>query len=243
MFYDFWFKNKITGLGQWIVSKINLKLTKIILRIGKDNKKIKLLEIGHGRGEFADTLSYLAKKEKKNLQYIGIESNYTLSQNAKKKGYQILNIKIPPFPKSKSIKDFDIIYMSHVLEHFSGYNEASAVLQFIYKSLKKDGFFVLFAPDYLDYKEDYFTVDYSHEFILMTRRIKHLFTDHGFTIKKIKYSRGNFLSPWTRFIYFFHFLIKLIAGILYSLTNIEIFFKLKITFGRNIIVVGQKREN
>lgn len=232
MFYDFLKFRKRTKFGKNIVNKINEKIIQIIYSNFKDNKNI--LEIGPGTGTFLKLLSQY------NYNYSAIEPNKQLSDACKKLNTKahIYNMIIPPI-KLKS-QTFDLVYMSHVLEHFSGYKEILLMLNEIYRILKKDGHFVLFFPDYLFFKEDFFDIDYSHEYITTLNRIQLLFNDANFQITHTIPFNGQF-TGFSRFclLPFFH-LNKFIFGIFYSLLHKEIFLKAKITFGKNILILAKK---
>lgn len=232
MFYDFWKKRKLTRFGNKIVESVNFKITKIIYKFFKNKKYI--LEIGPGKGCF---LKYISKY---NYYYTAIEPNKNLAKQCKgiNKKAVIINAFIPPIKLKNNT--FDIVYMSHVLEHFSDHKEVLKVLKDIHRILKTDGSFVLFFPDYLSFKADFFDSDYSHEYITTMNRIKYLLQDTNFKIIKKIHFRGNFSGISRILLTPFFFINKLIFSVLYSLFNIEMFLKAKITFGRNILVISKK---
>ena len=234
MYYDFHYKAKITKIGEAIVARLDRIIAKEIFTLCGES--IKLLEIGHGRGLFADILHQM--KEKNKLSYHGIEYNKFLYEQGKKKGYNLLNLKIPPIPLKPD--SFNVVYMAHVLEHFINYEIVLKVLKDIRKVLIDKGFFFLLFPDYLDYKEDYFSMDYSHEYILTRRRVEQLLIDSGFKLVKVENFRGCFKSSFIILLYPFFLTVKFVANILYLLTKRDIFFKMKITFGKNILIIAQK---
>jgi hypothetical protein len=96
-------------------------------------------------------------------------------------------------------------------------------------------------PDYLDYKEDFFSADYSHEFILTTRRMVKLLFDSHFEVTKIIGFRACFRFPETIIVYLLHSVIKVVSDILWKITALDIFFKFKITFARNVVVMARKQ--
>ena len=234
MYYDFFAKLETTSITKIMINRLNKFILSRILT-NHIKEKIKLLEIGHGRGLFAQ----IAKDSGK-VDYYGIEPNKSLCSKAQSDGFNIKNMKIPPFPEDKKWKKFDTVFISHVLEHFVNYEVVMDVLNCIHNLLNENGLFVLFFPDYLDYKEDYFVVDYSHEYILVERRVKYLLIDCGFDIINTVRLRSCFKFPFNILIYPLHTILKFIAGILYNLTGADIFFKIKITFGKNVLIISKK---
>jgi len=236
MYYDFFKIRKITKIGSILVTLINKKIIKLIKKYYSPENK-SFLEIGYGKGIFAKILIKLIPT----ISYTGIEPNRSLAKIGIKNGFKILNTKIPPVPK-KFYNKFDFVYMSHVLEHFVNHEVVLKVLSELRKTLKKNGKLIIFYPDFLDYKDDYFDGDYSHEYILTKRRVKQILIDCSFKIIKSTSFRGCFIFPYHFLIYPFHKIIKIFAGLLYTITKKEIFFKMKITFGKNILVIAEKIE-
>jgi SAM-dependent methyltransferase len=237
MYYDFFKIRSITKIGKNIITLANKKIVKIIKKLYKPKIESTLLEIGVGKALFATIL----KKEIPEIKYFGIEPNKDLCLQAVSKGLNVINTKIPPVPK-KFYNKFDFVYMSHVLEHFVNYEVILKVLSELRKTLKKNGKLIIFYPDFLDYKDDYFDIDYSHEYILTKRRVKQILIDCSFKIIKSTSFRGCFIFPYHFLIYPFHKIIKIFAGLFYTITKKEIFFKMKITFGKNILVIAEKIE-
>jgi SAM-dependent methyltransferase len=239
MYYDHFFKARLTSPGDFLVAKTNDYIAKKVLSLLTGMKSGKVLEIGHGRGKFADTLHAL--KGPTNVEYFGIESNPSLTEAGMKKGYTVKCGKVPPLPQDKGWNEFDCVYMAHVLEHFINYEAASTVLSQIADALKPGGTFVLFFPDYSDYHDDFYSVDYSHEYPLTKRRVRDILADNGFTLLSMRSMRACFRVPVSSLVFPLHLVIKFACGILFEATGMDLFFKLKITFGRNVLVLAQKK--
>jgi SAM-dependent methyltransferase len=240
MYYDHFFKARLTSPGDFLVAKTNGFIARKVLSLLRETKTGKIFEIGHGRGKFADTLHAL--KGSTDLQYFSIESNRSLTDAGVKKGYAVKCGKIPPLPQDQGWNEFDCIYMAHVLEHFINYEAASTVLSQIASALKPGGAFVLFFPDYSDYHDDFYSVDYSHEYPLTKRRVRDILADNGFTLLSMQSMRACFRAPVSSFLFPLHLAIKFVCGILFDTTGKDVFFKLKITFGRNVLVFARKNE-
>lgn len=239
MYYDSFYKKKTTGIGRAMNIRLNRKIAGRILDTIKQKTKIKICEVGFGHGLLHDSLSSLAAND--TLEYFAIEPNHMLANAAREKGVTVQETKIPPFPQSCDWKDFDCAVLSHVVEHFPNYETTLTVFEQIRDALKPDGSIVIFFPDYIDYKDDYFTVDYSHEFIVTSRRMISLLEDAGFAITFRQSLRACFSKPNTMLLYPFHLLIKFFANVLWNITGKDLFFKMKITFARNILMIAEKR--
>jgi SAM-dependent methyltransferase len=240
LYYDHHFKAKLTSPGNFLVAKANEYIARKILLLTQQFSVKKILEIGHGRGKFADMLHALALP--KSIQYFGIEANPSLAEAGIRKGYNVICTKSPPLPAGEQWSNFSCIYMAHVLEHFINYEVAATILTQISSALAPDGYFVLLFPDYTDYHDDYYNVDYSHEYPLTRRRVRDLLADTGFTVQSMRSMRACFRAPVSFLIFPLHCIIKLVCGILFDITGKDVFFKFKITFGRNILVLARKQK-
>ena len=240
MYYDSYFKAKPTSLGHAMNIQVNKILIKKINNYFASENEIKICEVGYGRGLFADALRENCKNK---IDYYAIEPNHFLAMQGRAKGDHIVEAKIPPFPTNDEWKNFDVIMFSHVMEHFSDYETVLTVLEESGKQLNDNGIVIVFFPDYLDYKEDFFSCDYSHAFIITLRRMMQLFNDTHFQVVEKGMLRSCFSFPLSSLIYPIHLLIKGIAGILWNLTSKELFFKMKITFAKNIFMVAKKDKN
>lgn len=234
MYYDHFAKHRNTRIGERFVQKLFSRLSQWSLADLPPDARV--LEIGIGRGNFA---AHLFRTGGHALRYTGIEPNATLCEQARAEGLDARACMVPPFPPDLEKGTFDLVLMSHVLEHFRDHNEALAVLAEIHALLKPGGRFVLFYPDYLDYGSDYFDVDYSHSLILTRSRAENLVTDSGFTILRQAGFRahlcGSGILGWA-----FARFIDITAGNLYHLTGKRIFFKAKITFKLNRLMICRR---
>jgi phospholipid N-methyltransferase len=202
-----------------------------------DKKTLHICEVGYGRGILADVI---CSSKSKDVEYFAIEANTVLAEKGRAKGHHISEGKIPPFPSDQAFNNFDIIIFSHVLEHFSHYDVILSVLEEAKSRLNSDGILIVFFPDYLDYGTDYYSADHSHEYMLTLRRMKFLLGDVRLQIVKQYSTRACFFNPFSMLIFPFHLVIKTVAGILWSITGNDLFFKFKITFARNIAIFAKK---
>ncbi|MFW6233300.1 MAG: methyltransferase domain-containing protein, partial [Nanoarchaeota archaeon] len=89
-FYDnFTKRDKISRFGKYIILKQNQFYLKLINKYSS-SKKVKILEIGSGKGYFAE----ICKKNK--FDYCAIEANYKMYRKLKNNNYNVYNQTIPP---------------------------------------------------------------------------------------------------------------------------------------------------
>ena len=174
MFYDFYLNRPAGKLARIQAKRLIPALAEPALKGLPQNPKV--LEIGVGRGNFAEYLKNIGVK------YTGIEANKILCDRLNEHRFNVINSQIPPFPQELEKGTFDLVVMCHIFEHFMDYKEALKVLGDIFEILKTGGRLLLFHPDYLDWGTDYFDGDYSHSLILTRKRIDDLVSDSGFKI-------------------------------------------------------------
>ncbi len=199
------------------------------------SKPIKtVLEIGVGMGDFHRHLNLNIS----NVDYIGIEGSRELAVSAQKRRETIIESMIPPLPiKSGTVS---LVYMSHVIEHFDSFQTVLHVLSEFHRILEPNGLVVIAFPDYNYYKNNFYEMDYSHQYPVTRYRAETLLQDTCFEILWSGFYQGHFkgifrlsLSPllaaW-----------RVIFTILYQLTGKRKFFKGQITFGRNVFIIARK---
>lgn len=234
-FYDHFSDKEVSGIGEKIEHWQNNEFYKIINQFTPLNKDKKLLEIGVGTGLFADVCM------QNNIGYLGIEGSPKLSKQLKENGYNIISAFVPPFPE-ETANDFDIVYMAHVLEHMNDVNMAQDLIKASYNSLKEDGIIVIICPNYLNYKYEFFNCDYTHNYVTTTRRVIQLLENSNFKILYNNYFSGPFFGkkryPLKFLNHFYNWkLFNLFFG---SFVHKDFFYKAKLTFSENLIILGQK---
>jgi SAM-dependent methyltransferase len=196
-------------------------------------ENLHVLEIGVGRGDFAQYLKSV------DANYTGIEANKVLCDRLNEQGFNVICSSVPPFPQELGKAAFDLVVMCHIFEHFMDFKEALKVLGEIYALLKPGGRLLLFHPDYLDWKADYFDGDYSHSLILTRNRVDNLVQDAGF---KVIHRDGfrSFFRGFKPFTWCLAGFMNCFAGLLLRITGSRKFFKPKIAFNLNLLTVCEK---
>ena len=177
-YYDFLQKNKVFLNLKYLFSSIRgFSQFKYISNYFK-SKKGKVLEIGGGTGSL---LSYFKRN---GWDVTGLEFNSFMRKNAKHKlGINLENIDIFDFNK----KGFDLIIMSHVLEHFL---DMGKVLEHSKKLLNRGGVIYIEVPDsplpqYVSKKALVEYLNTSHIFNFSPKFILKLISIYDFKIEKI----------------------------------------------------------
>jgi SAM-dependent methyltransferase len=199
----------------------------------------KVLEIGVGRGDFAEYLKNLNI----GVRYTGIDANEMLAKRLGERGFEMLCARIPPFPakfEKECAGAFDLVIMCNLIEHFRDWQEASLVLGQIFNLMKPGARLLLFHPDYLDWGSDYIDVDYSHTLFLTRNRINELVGDNGYTIIH-KGSFRSFFHGANPFFWLFSKCMNYFFGALLCITgNRKLFYKPKIAFKLTLLTVCEK---
>ena len=200
-------------------------------------KDINILEIGPGRGVFAE----LCKKE--GIGYTAIEVNPTLADNLKEQGLRVIRARTPPIPVDSN--KFDIVYMNQVFEHMNDIKMARVLIEECCRVLKKSGFLCIISPDYLMWREEFFNGDYTHNYITTVGRLKEMYYDHDLETVYANYISGPFFGDPTTFVLssFSRLFIrpKLIHLLTFRLIPEERIYKIKYTLLRSFMIIGEKR--
>jgi SAM-dependent methyltransferase len=193
-----------------------------------------ILEIGPGRGDFADICL------EKGLEYYAVEPNEQMAAALEKRGANIIRAMVPPLPAID--KKFDAVVMLAVMEHMNSMQDALQISQQIKQVLKPQGKFVICSPDYLNWRLNFFNCDFSHNYVTTRRRLKQLLINAGFENIKSCHLSG----PFSGFICFlvtaivswlpFGFLNAMFANskLCYKL------YKMQLTFLRKVLILGEK---
>lgn len=234
MYYDYFAKHRNTKIGDIMVCKMFQTLSTWISELHP--QKTRVLEIGVGRAVFA---SCLRDTLGENLSYLGIEPNDDLRKAAESNGFPAIKAILPPFPESLERNSFDVVIISHVLEHFQNHTEALEVLKCVHDLLKPGGHFVLVYPDFIDWGNEFYNIDYSHSFPLTERRVDHLMVDSKFEVERKAFFRAHFYRC-KLFSATFALLLDVICKPILAIKNINVIYKAKITFRRNGVMIAKK---
>lgn len=127
----------------------------------------KMLEIGPGHGFFGQIASDLS------WVYRFSDISEPVKLEMIEKGFR---------PASDDEHDFDVVWMSHVLEHAPDHVAAREMLSNAVKRLSQNGRVVVVSPDYLSWKKHFFDVDATHGYPTTVRTVAQLMQDVGLTV-------------------------------------------------------------
>ena len=205
-----------------------------IFKFAQAHKATSILEVGPGRGAFADLCLG------RGIDYLAIEANETMAKALEKKGARVIRTTVPPLPSVD--KDFDLAVIINVMEHLNSMRDALDVTSQVFKVLRPGGKFVVCSPDYLNWRRNFFNCDFSHNYVTTRRRLEQLLLNAGFGNIKCRYLSGPLTGLPCG-------LASALAGIMpfgflnAVAPNSRLFYKLyklQLTFLRNVIVIGQK---
>ncbi len=229
-FYDHFSQDKPSKIGKWLVKKLSHRIFKYTGAASGSS----LLEIGPGRGDFADICL------QEDVEYHAIEPNRQMAASLKEKGAEVICAMVPPLPEIDGT--FDVVVMIHVMEHMSSMQDALRTTQQISQILKPKGKLVICSPDYLNLRHNFFNCDFSHNYVTTRRRLTELLVSAGFNNIKSCYLSG----PLTGFMCFLvsAFVSRLPFGFLNALfPDNGVFrklYKLQLTFSRTVLILGEK---
>lgn len=193
-----------------------------------------VLEIGPGRGDFADICL------KEGVEYSAIEANRQMAESLQKKGAGVIMAMVPPLPVLE--REFDAVVMINVMEHMNSTQDALAITRQIRQVLKPGGKFVICSPDYLNWRGNFFNCDFSHAYVTTRRRLDQLLVNGGFGVKRSCHLCGP-ISGLLCFI-LTPVVCRLPFGFLNAIfPNSKVFYKLykaQLTFSRKVLIVGEK---
>ncbi|MEN6337621.1 MAG: class I SAM-dependent methyltransferase [Phycisphaerales bacterium] len=194
-----------------------------------------VLEIGPGRGEFAELC--LARK----LQYYAVEPNPGLAESLRGRGANVVCARVPPLPALD--RKFDAVVMINVMEHMNGLEQALDISCQIRQVLKPGGKFVIHCPDYLSWRANFFNCDFSHNYVTTRRRLDQLLVNAGYADTRSRYLSGPFIGPGA--VILAAIASRMPFGALEALfprcSVCSRLYKLQLTLSRRVLILGHNR--
>ncbi len=193
-----------------------------------------ILEIGPGRGDFADLCI------ERGIEYSAVEVNRQMAESLENRGANVVRAMVPPLPALN--KEFDTVVMLNVMEHMNSMQDALQVTQQVQRVLKPKGKFVICSPDYLNWRKNFFNCDFSHNYVTTRRRLKQLLINGGFSSTRNCHLCGTMTGLPC-------FLISgLFSRLPFGFLNAAFsesklcykLYKIQLTFMRKVLIVGQK---
>ena len=150
--------------------------------LANSSKNISILDYGCGYGQ---NMQALRNEGFKNVY--GLDLDEKAINYCKKNNFKVLNIAEDNFNeylKNKNNK-FDVIILSHVLEHIPK-DDMQSALEGIYKLLKANGFLLIAVPNGQSSTGSYWMwEDFTHQWLFTSGSLKYILFKSGFS--KIKF--------------------------------------------------------
>lgn len=143
------------------------------------------LEIGPGYGGFAEFC------RRRGVAYQAVEQNSKLSTQLSDEGFIVHTANAASLPVS--LDQFDLIMLSHVVEHLGTHQDVEHVLGELLAHLTPNGRLVLLFPA-VDWEPLHFYGDYTHTFPTTLRALRKLLGDLGLHPLRA----GHYVGRWTR---------------------------------------------
>jgi ubiquinone/menaquinone biosynthesis C-methylase UbiE len=168
------------NLSNYYKPKMAGKIRDILHRrvLKKIPKPKKVLEIGVGFAEFASFC------RANGIEYVGLEPNQSLRKLVSGQGFKVLDGRLPDQIEIED-RDFDLVFIGHVLEHLPSYKEVISSLENLKKFLKPDGFVIILYPDASKSKWLFYH-DYTHQYVTTPRRMETIFQEAGLRVIESK---------------------------------------------------------
>jgi SAM-dependent methyltransferase len=167
-FYDHFAQDKPTRLGAWLTVGVSRR----IFEFSQIRQGDSVLEIGPGRGMFAELCL------RQGARYQAIEPNQEMADHLRRQGIEVVSAIVPPLPDLG--RTFDVVVMNSVIEHMNTMTDALELTRQVLAILRPGGRFVLYAPDYANWRHHFFIGDFSHSYITSWRRLEELLISAGF---------------------------------------------------------------
>lgn len=232
-FYDHYTQDKgVTAMGQrWMEQAAAYTVERVSQLIDPGRR---IVEIGPGWGAFGQVC------RARRLNYVAIDVNLAILRQLA--GGDRIRAFAPPLPLPDDSQD--IVIANHVLEHAAGLPQAQALLLEMMRIVRPGGGVVITSPDLLWQDDQFWDCDYSHNFATSARRLRQMFVDLGLQVVWLEYLH-NHLTGWKG--HLVGSLTRLIPYRLLSFTRTaapywDRFYRLRLTFGRSVLIIGAKSE-
>lgn len=148
-----------------------------VFQAARTQESCVLLEVGIGIGDMYRHLSSIP-----GYSYLGFDGSLEVCRNASHNQKAVVYSRLPQFPLKPS--SLNVIYFSHVIEHLFDYRTVVQTLSRMGMALKPNGRLIVLFPEYGSWKDDFYEIDYTHNFPMGIRRMRQLATDVGFEVER-----------------------------------------------------------
>jgi SAM-dependent methyltransferase len=231
-FYDHFHRDKPTKAG----ARLSSAMCRRIFDFAGVTRGKRVLEIGPGRGAFADLCLGSG------VQYAAVEANKLLADSLRGRGAEVFEAIVPPLPALGG--RFDFVVMINVMEHMNDMRDALQLARQIREHLTPGGKLVVCSPDYLNLRLHFFNCDFSHNYVTTQRRLAQLFISAGYGRSHSSYVAGPFTGIMA--ILVAAFAARLPFGMFHAwFPDSRLFsklYKIQLSLSRKVLIVGENQE-
>ena len=174
---------KPSDLGNKLISNWHGKLLKYVVRRNQLIPKQIFLEIGPGHGQFAERV------KQSQFEYRFVDMSKSVTESMHSSGFEGYYGNLSEVPDS--FGKFDVVWISHVLEHCATWLDAREMLLIAKARLKEQGLLVVISPDILSSRGEFWASDFSHGYPTSIRSVAQLMSDVGLSITQSSYHRNG----------------------------------------------------
>lgn len=210
------------------------------LAIDEIARPVRVLEVGPGHGYFAEAC------RKSGIEYRYCDTSPSVHRKMSELGFEGYLGFVHDLPPSAETGGFDLIWMSHVLEHSPTWTDARGMMDAARARLTDGGAVVVISPDVLTWRREFWNVDWSHGYPTSIRNVAQLMSDVGLVDIVAKHHRNGSFSLFTRAVFAVisfvphRLLDRLITPSRYKIGD-GMVYSWKVIFGwRQIFVLGRK---
>lgn len=231
-FFDHFASDRPTALGRMFGQKAAALLSRQISKV--EPKPGSLLEIGPGRGEFCDIW------QQRGGAVTALEANPAMGGALAAKGMRVIHGLAPPLPFGND--QFDVVVASHVLEHMPTVLQSVELVEEMKRVCSPGGVLCIVAPDVRTWRLDFWNADYTHNYVTSPRRVEQLFRNVDLTVERVLNYSGFVTGPagWFLSVAARLFPARALDAMLPASLGRGKFYKLKLTFLGNFLIVGRK---
>lgn len=148
-----------------------------------ENTPRRVFEVGPGHGYFADHC------RERGIDYEFCDTSPAVVASMNELGHRghlgLLHEVVD------DLGEFDLVWMSHVLEHSPTWLDARQMIATSHQILSPNGVVVIVSPDVLNWRREFWNVDWSHGYPTSIRNVSQLCSDVGFQSIRAKYHRNG----------------------------------------------------
>lgn len=181
--YNVFLNNNHSNKQEKILIDFNLNVVEYITKHfdAGEKKRIELLELGVGKGYFAQACMLYNQKSDVKIRYSAFDRNIDMLKNLSKisKSIDTHRGELPGLAIKG--KKYDIVYCAFVVEHLRNGLEVYELINNIKKHLNDGGLIVFFTPNALAQGFEFYNIDYTHTFPTTSRNVTMAFNDCSIT--------------------------------------------------------------